>query len=277
MGKSWLGIAAVVLGIVIAVPDADARRLGGARSIGAQRNVTAPAPAAASAKPAQPAAAAAPAASAGKWGGLLGGLALGGVLGALFAGSPVLGTLLGALVLGALAFAAFAVVRLLRATRSAPTPAFQYAGLGSETVAAPPPSQAAGLDPRATLAVPRPHVPAGFDTGAFLRAAKENFIRLQIANDRGRLDELREVTTTGMYEALRADTGAGQQTDVVTLHADLLEVATEQGRHWASVRFSGLTRETPGAEPSSFEEIWNLTKPVDGSTGWLLAGIQQTH
>lgn len=279
MGKLWLGVAALVLGVVIAVPDADARRLGGARSIGAQRNVTAPAPAAASAKPASPAAPAAPAESRGKWGGLLGGLALGGALGALFAGSPVLGTLVGAAVLAMLAFAVFAVVRSLRASRAAPAPApaFQYAGLGSETVAAPPPSQAAGLDPRATLSAPRPPWPAGFDVGAFLHAAKENFIRLQIANDRGQLDELREVTTTGMYEALRADTGAGQQTDVVTLRADLLEVATEAGRHWASVRFSGLMRETPGAEPSSFEEIWNLTKPEDGSTGWLLAGIQQTH
>lgn len=276
MSKGWFGItAAVLLGLVIAMPEAEARRLGGARSLGVQRNVTAP-PAAVPAKPAQ-AAPAAPAAGTGsKLAPMLGGLALGGLLGAFFAGNPVLGTLLTALLVGMLVFAGIALVRVLRAPRTAP-PAFQYAGLGSETVAAPPPSQAAGLDPRATLAVPRPHVPAGFDTGAFLRAAKENFIRLQIANDRGRLDELREVTTTGMYEALRADTGAGQQTDVVTLHADLLEVATEQGRHWASVRFSGLTRETPGAEPSSFEEIWNLTKPVDGSTGWLLAGIQQTH
>src|SRR5512134_2440572 len=279
MGRMWAVIAAVLLGVALAMPEAEAKRLGGGRTIGAQRNLAAPAPAAAPAKPAQPQAVAAPAAGASKWGPLLGGLALGGVLGALFAGSPVLGTLLSALLIGMLAYAAFALVRALRAPRSAPAPApaFQYAGLGSETVAAPPPSQAAGLDLRAAAAAPRAHVPAGFDAAAFLRAAKENFIRLQMANDSGRLDELREVTTPGMYEALRADTGAGQQTDVVTLHADLLEVATEAGRHWASVRFSGLMRETPGAEPSGFEEIWNLTKPVDGSSGWLLAGIQQMH
>jgi predicted lipid-binding transport protein (Tim44 family) len=36
-------------------------------------------------------------------------------------------------------------------------------------------------------------------------------------------------------------------------------------------------RETPHAEPTGFEEVWNLVKPVDGSTGWLLAGIQQMH
>jgi predicted lipid-binding transport protein (Tim44 family) len=270
MKRMWLGIAAVMLGLALAMPDAEARRLGGARSLGAQRSVTAPPKAAPAAPVQKPVAAAAPAA------GLLGGLAIGGMLGALFAGSPVLGGLLSALAIGLLVFAAIAVMRVLRTPRAATSPAFPYSGLGSETVAAPPPSQAAGLDARAAMSAPRAPVPAGFDVRAFLRAAKENFIRLQMANDRGRLDELREVTTTEMYEALRAEAG-GQQTDVVTLNADLLEVATEAGRHRASVRFSGLVRETPGAAPSSFEEIWNLVKPADGSSGWLLAGIQQMH
>jgi predicted lipid-binding transport protein (Tim44 family) len=43
------------------------------------------------------------------------------------------------------------------------------------------------------------------------------------------------------------------------------------------VRFSGTVRETPDAAPESFAEVWNLVKPADGSTGWLLAGIQQMH
>jgi predicted lipid-binding transport protein (Tim44 family) len=275
MSKGWLGVAAVLLGLAMVMPDAEARRLGGARSLGVQRNVTAP-PAAVPAKPGQAAPAAAPAAAAGsKWAPVLGGLAIGGLLGAFFAGNPVLGTILTALALGILVLAGMALLRMWRAPRAAP-PAFQYAGLGSETVAAPPPSQAAGFDAR--LSAPaRPHVPAGFDVAGFLRAAKENFIRLQMANDSGELKELRDMTTTGMFEALRADAGAGQQTDVVTLNADLLEVTTEGGRHWASVRFSGLVRETPGAEPASFEEVWNLMKPADGSSGWLLAGIQQRH
>jgi predicted lipid-binding transport protein (Tim44 family) len=42
----------------------------------------------------------------------------------------------------------------------------------------------------------------------------------------------------------------------------------------ASVEFSGMIREevTSGAAP--FREVWNLTKPKDGSSGWLLAGVQ---
>jgi predicted lipid-binding transport protein (Tim44 family) len=121
-------------------------------------------------------------------------------------------------------------------------------------------------------------IPAGFDTAGFLRGAKMNFIKLQMANDAGRIDEIREFTTPELYDELRRDRPAGaQQTDVVALNADLLEVATEKNQFWASVRFSGMVRETPGTQPVGFEEVWNLVKPADGSSGWLLAGIQQMH
>ena len=155
----------------------------------------------------------------------------------------------------------------------------QYSGLGNETVAAPPPSQAAGFEaqPPAVAA----NIPAGFDVEGFLRQAKLSYIRMQTANDSGNITELSEFTTPEMFAALKADVdargGAKQFTDVVTLNADLLEVVTESDKHWASVRFSGLVREVPGQAPTSFEEIWNLAKPADGSTGWLLAGIQQMH
>jgi predicted lipid-binding transport protein (Tim44 family) len=152
------------------------------------------------------------------------------------------------------------------------------AGAAGEAVLAPAPADA-GDSMRAASA--QPAVPAGFDAAAFLRSAKLNFVRLQVANDGAQLDEIREVTTQEMYEELRREiaerAGAQQQTDVVRLDADLLELATEQGRHWASVRFSGLVREAPGAPAAGFEEVWNLVKPADGSSGWLLAGIQQMH
>jgi predicted lipid-binding transport protein (Tim44 family) len=284
MSRLWLVVATVILGVAMTLPDAEARRLGGGRTIGAQRNVTAPPAQAVPAKPTQaapaaaPAGAAAPAAAGSKWMPILGGLALGGLLGAMFAGSPILSTIVSALLIGLLAFAALALVRMLRAPRAQPRP-LQYAGLGSETVAAPPPSQAAGFEMPAGARAQHPGIPAGFDVEAFLRAAKTNFIRLQLANDAGNADELRDFTTPEMYAVLAEDlrSRGAQQTDVVTLNADLLEVATEGARHWASVRFSGLVSEAPGAAPAGFEEIWNLVKPVDGSSGWQLAGIQQMH
>jgi predicted lipid-binding transport protein (Tim44 family) len=277
MRKWLLSLSLLICGVALIATDADARRIGGGRSVGAQRSVTAP-PASTPAKPAQQAAPqqanpqAAPQAKPSRWGmlgGILGGLALGGLLGYLFGGNG----LVGLLVLAMLAIAIIAGVRALARRRAEATRPIQLAGFGDETVAAPPPSQATGV-PDAGVS----RVPAGFDSAGFLRAAKMNFIKLQMANDAGRIDEIREFTTQELYEELRRDMAAGaQQTDVVALNADLLELANEKDKYWASVRFSGMVRETPGTQPVGFEEVWNLVKPADGSSGWLLAGIQQMH
>lgn len=275
MRKWILMVSVFVLGAAMVAADADAKRLGGGRSVGAQRNVTTP-PAAVPAKPAQQQQQAAPAQQGSKWGmlgGILGGLALGGLLAWALSGTGLSTMLLIAL----LAVAAIFAWRAFGRWREEPAPAnVQFAGMsGSERVSLPASGGAAAGAPAALA------VPAGFDAATFLRAAKLNFVKLQLANDSGKLDEIREFTTGEMFDGLRKDVLAhpadGQPTDVVSLNADLLEVATEQDSHWASVRFSGMVRETPGSAPVGFEEVWNLVKPADGSSGWLLAGIQQMH
>ena len=268
-------LSALMLGAIVFATDADAaKRLGGGRSVGTQRNVTAP-PAATPAKPAQAQQQAAPAQQGSKWGmlgGILGGLALGGLLAWALSGTGLSTILLVAL----LAIVAFMAFRAFGRRRAEPVPEnVQFAGMsGSERVTLPERTASIGaLHATST-------VPAVFDAATFLRAAKLNFVKLQIANDSGKLDEIREFTTGEMFDELRKDVTARsemQATDVMSLNADLLEVATEQENHWASVRFSGMVREAPRAEPEAFTEVWNLVKPADGSTGWLLAGIQQMH
>jgi predicted lipid-binding transport protein (Tim44 family) len=273
MRKWILMLSIFVVGGAMVATDAEARRLGGGRSVGAQRNVTAP-PASTPAKPAQQQQQAAPAQQGSKWGmlgGILGGLALGGLLAWALSGTGLATILLVALLV---ALAVMALRALRRREEHAPENV-QFAGMsGGERVTLPQRSGSIGaLHAPSTL-------PAGFDAAGFLRAAKTNFIKLQLANDAGQLEEIREFTTDEMFEALRQDVlqrPGRQETDVVALNADLLEVATEQDAHWASVRFSGLVRETQGAEPVGFEEVWNLVKPAHGSSGWLLAGIQQMH
>jgi len=56
---------------------------------------------------------------------------------------------------------------------------------------------------------------------------------------------------------------------------EVLEVAEEGNRYVVSVRFTGETREGDSAATETFDEIWHLSKPRQGSGGWLLAGIQQ--
>jgi predicted lipid-binding transport protein (Tim44 family) len=58
------------------------------------------------------------------------------------------------------------------------------------------------------------------------------------------------------------------------LEALLLGIEQLPGEYMASVEFSGLIREERSAGPSPFREVWNMTKPDNGSTGWLVAGVQ---
>jgi predicted lipid-binding transport protein (Tim44 family) len=269
--SKWLLTAAIIgLGGILATPDVEARRLGGGRNVGTQRSVTAP-PAQTPAKPAQQQAAqgqqaqpaAAPAATGSRWLPILGGLAIGGMLGYLFGGSGMLGFLLVAL----LAIAAVVAVRAFMQRRQEASQPVQFAGM-RETTHMP---MSSGVPEKTET-----RVPAGFDAAGFLRGAKLNFLKLQAANEAGRLEEIREFTTEELYESLKSGPSGGQ-TEVLGLDAELLELVTEGSQHWASVRFSGQVREASGAAPEAFTEVWNLVKPADGSSGWLLAGIQQMH
>lgn len=275
--RSLLAVVLLTFLAVLLPSEADAKRLGGARSMGTQRNLTPPpaAPAQNAAAPVQKQAAAA-APTQNRWMPLLGGLALGGLLGWMFSGTGM-GVIL---LIGLLAIGTMLLLKASRARAATATAQpLGYAAFGGETVAAPPPSQSLGSDRPAIALAPASNVPEDFDQTGFIRAAKINFIRLQEANDRRDLDALRELTTASMYQGLveAIERGESLQTDVVTLDADILELVSESDAHRASVRFRGMMREAPGAEPVSFEEIWNLEKPVDGTSGWLLAGIQQMH
>ena len=62
--------------------------------------------------------------------------------------------------------------------------------------------------------------------------------------------------------------------EVVMLDAKLLGIEELPDVYMASVEFSGMIREDASAGPSPFREVWNMTKPVSGSGGWLVAGVQ---
>lgn len=126
-------------------------------------------------------------------------------------------------------------------------------------------------------------VPGGFDAEGFLSAAKRNFVSLQDAWDRSDIPTLRAMMTDGMLEEIRtqlaerdqqASASAGNRTEVVMLDARLLGIEDLGHGYMASVEFSGMIREDDSAGPSPFREVWNMTKPKDGSAGWLVAGVQ---
>lgn len=121
-------------------------------------------------------------------------------------------------------------------------------------------------------------VPQGFDAAGFVTEARRNFVVLQDAWDAADLGRLRALMTDELFDNIQAQLrergDRPNRTDVVTLHAELLGVEQLAGRYLANIEFSGMIREEVSAGASPFREIWTLTKPADGSAGWLLAGVQ---
>lgn len=273
--KRFLMLLTVALtSLSLFAATAEAKRFGGGGSFGKQRTIAPQqvqkAPAAA---PAAPAAAPSPAGN--KWLGPLAGLAIGAGLGALLANAGLDGALGGILL--ALLAAGAVMFLLAKFRKQQPQPAMQYAGAGAPYAAPQPLSGgSASPAPAATTA----NIPTDFPVESFLRSAKTTFIRLQAANDRKDLNDIREYTTPEMFAEISMQMqergAAPQRTDVLSVSGELLEVANEGNLAIASVRFTGQLRENNGA-PQDVDEIWHVQKELsDDKSVWLLAGIQQT-
>ncbi|MFC5521201.1 Tim44 domain-containing protein [Polaromonas jejuensis] len=125
-------------------------------------------------------------------------------------------------------------------------------------------------------------VPAGFDAEGFLKASKANFVTLQDAWDRSDIQSLRAMMTDDMLAQIKTQLadrethtgGVANKTDVVMLDAQLLGIEELSDVYMASVEFSGMIREDVSAGASPFREVWNMTKPRNGGSGWLVAGVQ---
>lgn len=297
---------------MLAMPfDAEARRAGGGKSFGTQsRNVTtqrAPAtpPTAApnatrnATAPAAGAAAGTAAAAQrsgmsrflGPIAGIAAGLGIAALLSHLGLGGALLEFLSSAILIGLVAFAIIYLVRRLRGGSRQPAMAqggnnsFRSAG-GAFERSQPSAAQApvAPAAPAAPAVAPVPaapvdeswFIPENFDTAAFLANAKQQFIKIQSLWDRGDLEELREYMTDDLIAEVKPELmgrGEDNYTEVVLLNAELLGIEKVSGGHLASVRYSGMLRESREGEAFRFEEVWNLYK--GDNTGWLLAGIQQ--
>ena len=125
-------------------------------------------------------------------------------------------------------------------------------------------------------------IPADFDVAGFVEAAKRNFITLQDAWDRSDMGLLRSMMTDAMVSEIRSQLaereaqfpGQANKTEVVMLEAQLLGIEDMPDAYMASVEFNGMIREDASAGPSPFREVWNMTKPKNGGSGWLVAGVQ---
>jgi predicted lipid-binding transport protein (Tim44 family) len=316
MKRAPILLVAAIAALTLTLTDlADARRMGGGRSLGAQRESVmpskqAPAPttpagnAASQSQPSPPAAAAAKAApaatpapapsGASRWLGPIAGIAAGLGLAALLSHFGLSEGFGSVLLIALLAIGAIFVIRMFLARRRTAAP-MQYAGAATVTndtasTSYEAPAVPAWRSPERTepvlasepsppaFGVTRKPLPQGFDAEGFASEAKRQYIQIQRSYDNADRAALSSVMTSEMSAEIGReldDRGPHQPTEIVTLDADVLDVATEADKYWVSVRFTGLVREDGEPLPKAIDEVWNLTKPVRGTSGWLLAGISQ--
>lgn len=308
--KKFLSMLAVVFTVglsTVAMEAEAAKRMGSGKSMGTQRQMTqdkAPAAPAQSAA-AAPAAGAAAATPSRSWMGPVAGLAAGLGLAALASHFGFGDELASMVMFGLLAAAIMVAVGFFLRNRAAAQSAGPRAPAGMQYAHVNPGAAQSGdrpLESAPSYKVMMPAasgsqqgvrigsgigsglagaslLPAGFDAEGFERNAKVNFIRLQAANDAGNLDDIRQFTTPEMFAELSLELGqregSTQKTEVRSIHAEVLEVDENAQRYVVSVRFTGVIRDVDLSEEESFDEVWHLTKPRHGDSGWVLSGIQQ--
>ncbi len=229
--------------------------------------------------------------------GMLGGLALGGLLGAMFFG----GAFEGINFMDILLFAgvAFLLFKLFAGRR--PSGAGQVAGGSAyappETPDYDPASQRdaapsgragfntdllnrGGASDYGFKASADPLVlPADFDAAGFLKSAKTAYAHLQQAWDQGDLAELRGLCTDKVFgelqDQIRQRVG-DNRTELLKVETQLLEVRDMGGDREAVVLFDVILRESAGQSPTPVKEVWHFIRSrASKQPTWFLDGIQQ--
>jgi predicted lipid-binding transport protein (Tim44 family) len=313
MSISKLCSLCLVAALSFAVLDADARRMGGGRSIGQQsghvmqRQAT-PAAAPATSVAARPGAnqnnPAAAAPQRKPWGAMLGGLAAGLGL-AWLASSLGLGEAFGnimlMLLIGMLVLAAVGFFMRRRAAAASPSLAggpamfrqpssYKPQNLGNDASARPWERSATATNFQGAAAGGSMigaalggnqnwGVPDGFDSEGFVAASKNNFISLQVAWDRGDISSLRAMMTDEMLREIQGQLNERAAQGATSSKTEVLALeATLLGIEQRADDYMASVEfsgmlREDEAAPTPFREVWNITKPKSGG-GWLVAGLQ---
>lgn len=249
---SFLFIGLLSFGLL--VNEASAKRFGGGRSFGVQRSTNS----LFSHQKASPTTGQKP--SRRQWGGLLGGLLIGGLLTSLLMGHGLASGLLTWLILGTLVFFLVGFFRKRMQPASA-SPFFRHQAFSSPT------NQYEGTA----------EYPPGFQPEQFLREAKICFMRLQSAYDKKNIQDLSTFTAPEVFGEIKMQLDERGEdpniTEVIELQADLLDVSKQFDSTIASVRFTGSIKENENPV-TALNEIWHF-RQFGKSKEWLVGGIQQ--
>lgn len=299
-------------GLFTVAQVAEAKRFGGGKSFGYSKSVAPKSfkktstPKAAPA--AKPAAGATGAKSRSGMMGLLGGLAAGGLLAALFMGDGFEGLqIMDILMFALIAFGLFMLFkhfagRQRQAGGQQAQPAYeaprqpQQARQPEPQVEQPQQRESAAEynpdsggsifgsalgDSVSDQAVHLTEAPAWFDADQFVEGAKSHFVSLQKAWDSADLTEVESYCSPELFEVIKQEMQGVQpgenETVVDTLDAELADMAIDGEFFIVSIRFTGFIQEDRAEGAHAFNEIWHIRRLANDEGTWQVSGIQQNQ
>ena len=239
--------------------------------------------------------------------GMLGGLALGGLLGALFFGGAFEGfNFMDLLMFGGIAYLLlklFAATSRSRRKTADANHSYQTANNTDYSSHAPQQptanvsqSSSAGFDTNVLFNKNKSssfagnsdpvdadfaenEIPEGFDEQHFLAGAKGAFQDLQKAWDNHDLAEIRSLTTDKVFAEIQdqlREATASNQTELLKIDAELLSIKEIASELEAIVLFDTIMREEADSPALQIREVWHFIKPKNSiQAKWYLDGIQQ--
>jgi len=281
-GVSMLGLA----------DHADARRFGGGMSFGKHRMKAPSQSRMSSQRQASPQRGLAGQRGSARSGmmGMLGGLALGGLLGSMFFGGAFEGiNLFDILMIGGIIAL---VMMFLRKRASAQRPYYAASQPSSGPDYNQDFSSADNSDHDASINA-APGEPVGsvlrpdINAKQFIPVAKEIYVRMQKAWDNNDIEDIRKFCSHEIAERIGRDMKPGETnvTEVATLNAEIADSWIESDLEWVAVNYTAMLREqtlsdsgaTINDQTAEVNEVWIFQHaPKSDDPTWYLAGIQQT-
>jgi len=219
--------------------------------------------------------------------GMIGGLALGGMLGAMFFGGAFEGiNFFDILIIGGIIALLFFFLR-----KKAPARQASYAG-ASASPANHDFAQDFASDGDADIVDHSAREPVGtalrpdINAKHFIPAAKEIYMRMQQAWDNSDIEDIRKFCTAEIADRISQDmqSATAHRTEVATLNAEIADSWMESDLEWVAVNYNAMLREQTlkddgsASDDSTTEvnEVWIFRHaPQSDDPTWYLAGIQQ--
>lgn len=215
----------------------------------------------------------------GRWGGMLGGFIMGGLIGSLFFGGGHGFGGIGLMDILLIAGGIYLLMRFMRSRQMATQSASPTGSFFDRLAQGPTQQWSPGAQDSDPIPPAPPTLPPGFDADAFLKGADAMFTRMQGSWDQRDLDDIRQFTSAEVFAEIEQQAQEDPQperTEILLINSRIIEMRDIDGQTVVSVFFDVMLREDGDRTAKQVRELWHFSRETAlPESFWTLEGIQQ--